>query len=148
MAVEASQSLKIVCAACGAANRVPASRLDELPNCGKCHGPLLASGPIILDDANFDSFISRTELPVVVDFWADWCGPCHAMAPAFQSAAEQLRTRFHFVKVNVDAAQGLAGRYGIRSIPTLVLLRNGKEADRVSGALDPGSLRSWLAQRA
>jgi thioredoxin 2 len=148
MPVETDQSLKIVCAGCRALNRVPASRRDDEPRCGKCHAPLLGGSPFGLNETDFDAFVGRTELPVVVDFWATWCGPCHAMAPAFASAATQLGTRFHFAKVDIDASRELATRYAVRSVPTLVVLRHGQEIDRMSGALDPGSLRSWLARHA
>src|SRR6266850_3702903 len=123
MAVDTQEKLLIACAICGTANRVPAARLAEDPKCGKCGAPLLDGKPLALDDANFDSFLSRTELPVLVDFWADWCGPCHAMAPGFESAAADFRTRARFAKLNTERAQGLAARYGIRSIPTLILFR-------------------------
>ena len=146
MAADAPEKVLIACASCGAANRVPTARLAEDPKCGKCGVPLLDGKPAALDDANFDSFLSRTELPVLVDFWADWCGPCHAMAPAFARAAADLKTTVRFAKVDTERAKTVAGRFGIRSIPTLILFRGAREASRVSGAMDARSITSWLQQ--
>ncbi len=100
-----------------------------------------------MDEAGFDAFVARTELPVLADFWADWCGPCKMMAPAFAQAAARMRTRASFVKVDTERAQSLAGRYAIRSIPTLILFRGGREAARVSGAMDARSIIGWLEAR-
>src|SRR5258706_1493365 len=148
MAVDTQTQDKVLiaCASCGTANRVPSARLEEDPKCGKCGAPLLDGKPVPLDGGNFDSFLSRTELPVLVDFWADWCGPCHAMAPAFERAAEDFKTRVRFAKLETERAQTIAGRYGIRSIPTLILFRGSREVARVSGAMDARSLASWLQQ--
>jgi thioredoxin 2 len=119
--------VQVVCPACLTANRVPTGRLGEEPKCGKCHAALLAGAPIELDDASFDTVVGRTELPVVVDFWAPWCGPCRAMAPHFERAAMQLKHRVRFAKVNTDEAQGIASRLALRAIPTLVLFKGGAE---------------------
>jgi thioredoxin 2 len=146
MAVDVQDKVVIVCASCGTANRVPTVRLGEDPKCGKCGAPLLDGKPATLDDGNFDSFVNRTELPTVVDFWAAWCGPCKAMAPAFERAASELRTKVRFAKVDSDRAQAVAGRFGIRSIPTMILFRGGREVARVSGAMDARSIASWLQQ--
>ena len=144
MAVEAPDKLLALCASCSTANRVPAQRLGHDPKCGRCGAPLLDGKPVSLDEARFDSFIGRNELPVLVDFWADWCGPCHAMAPAFERAADELKTRVRFAKLNTEDAQRVAARFGIRSIPTLILFRGGREVARVSGAMDARSIASWV----
>jgi len=144
MTVEAPDKLLVLCASCSTANRVPAQRLGDDPKCGKCGAPLLDGTPVALDEARFDSFIGRNELPVLVDFWADWCGPCHATAPAFERAAGELKTRVRFAKLNTEDAQRVAARFGIRSIPTLILFRGGSEVARVSGAMDARSIASWV----
>jgi thioredoxin 2 len=140
-----SESVQVACPACLAPNRVPAARMAEDPKCGKCGAALLDGAPAELGEAQFETFVSRTELPVLADFWAPWCGPCRAMAPHFERAARQLKDRVRLVKVNTEEAPGLATRYGIRAIPTLVLFRNGVEAKRTSGALDTGALTRWVA---
>ncbi len=125
----------IACAHCGAVNRVPADRLGDDPVCGRCGQALLAGEPIELGDANFDAFVRRTTLPVLVDFWAPWCGPCRMMAPQFEQAARQLKGRAVLVKVNSDEAPQTSARFAIRSIPTLVRIDAGTEQRRQSGAL-------------
>ncbi len=125
----------IVCAHCGATNRLPAARLGDQPDCGRCHQPLLTGAPIELDDRNFAAFVPKTTLPVLVDFWASWCGPCRQMAPQFDAAARQLRGRALLVKVNSDDSPETSAKFGIRSIPTLVRLQGGVEQRRQSGAL-------------
>ncbi len=143
-----SEPVHIVCSACGATNRVPPARIAEEPNCGKCHKPLLDGSPVELTDESFDKFVQRNDLPVVVDFWADWCGPCKMMAPVFAQAARDQRTRLRFAKLDTDANPNIAQRYAIRSIPSLLLFKGGNEADRAVGALDPGRLRQWLSRHA
>ncbi len=139
-----SDVVQVACPACLAANRVPAARLAEDPKCGKCGAGLLDGAPVELTEAQFDEYVKRTELPVLADFWAPWCGPCRAMAPHFERAARELKDRARLVKVNTDQAQGLAARYGIRAIPTLMLFRNGAEVKRASGAMDAGALARWV----
>ena len=140
-----SQTVQVACPACLAPNRVPAARVAEDPKCGKCGAALLDGAPAELNEDQFEPFVQRTELPVLVDFWAPWCGPCRAMAPHFERAAQQLKDRVRLVKVNTEDAPGLAARYNIRAIPTLVLFRNGVEQKRMSGALDAGALERWAA---
>ena len=136
--------MEVACPVCAAVNRVPDDRLAERPNCGKCHSPLLPGKPVDLTSASFDTFVSRSGLPVVVDFWASWCGPCKMMAPVFAQTASELATRARFAKVETEVEQGLAARYGIRSIPTLAVFRNGQEIARQAGAMDGANLKRWL----
>jgi thioredoxin 2 len=134
----------VVCPYCEGVNRVPAARLSEHPRCGTCHQPLFSGSPLELDAGRFRRHVKSSDLPVLVDFWAPWCEPCRAMAPVFAQAAAQYDTRLRLAKVNTEAQPGLAGQYGIRSIPTLVLFRQGREIDRVSGALPAAQLTAWI----
>jgi thioredoxin 2 len=133
----------VVCPQCHAANRVPAERAGDDPVCGKCGAALLAGTPIALDETRFERFVARSELPVVVDFWASWCGPCRAMAPQFEQAARQLKGQAVFAKVDSDANATLSSRLQIRSIPTMVMFRNGAEVKRQSGALQAPHIVAW-----
>ena len=146
MAAMNDTRIHLPCPHCGATNRLPATRIDDAPDCGKCGQPLLAGQPIDLDDHSFDAVVAATRLPVVVDFWAAWCGPCQMMAPAFKQAAAQLQGRALLVKVNSDDSPALSQRYGIRSIPTLLRLQGGRETARQSGAV-PASAIVALATR-
>jgi len=136
----------IACPHCTSTNRVPDERLRDDPVCGRCGKALLDGHPIELTDANFDAVVGKTELPVVVDFWAAWCGPCRMMAPQFAQAAEQLKGRAVFAKVDSDANPRLSSRFAIRSIPTMVMMRGGRETDRMSGALQSAQIVGWVTR--
>ncbi len=139
-----SESVHIVCPHCGSTNRVDKARLDAGPKCGKCKQPLFPGAPVELGQANFQKVIGRTEVPVVVDFWAPWCGPCKMMAPIFQQAAQQLKTKALFAKVNTENEPMLAGQFGIRGIPTTVIFKGGVEVGRQVGAMDLAGLLAWV----
>ena len=138
-----NQALHVVCPVCSGVNRVPAERLAGNPACGSCHAALFQGHPVAVTGATFDAQIGRSDLPVVVDFWAPWCGPCKMMAPAFERAAAELEPYLRCARVNTEAEPGLAARFGIRSIPTLVAFRDGKEIARQSGAMEFAGLVSW-----
>jgi len=138
--------MNLSCPACGATNRVPEERLKDQPVCGKCGAALMEPKPFALSDATLPAFIARTELPVLVDFWAEWCGPCKMMAPHFANAATQL-PEVRFAKVDTEACPQAGAAYAIRSIPTLILFRGGKEVARQSGAMAAGELVRWVQAR-
>ncbi len=134
----------VVCPDCQAVNRIPSARLEDGPKCGKCKQPLFSGRPIALGDRTFDRHLNRSDLPLVVDFWAPWCGPCKMMAPYFEQAAAELEPRVRFGKVNTDENPMLAQRYGISSIPTTAVFKNGREVVRQPGAMNLQQLMQWL----
>jgi thioredoxin 2 len=143
-----SDTLHIVCPHCHTTNRVHQVDLAGAPDCGSCHKPLFVAHSLALDEANFDRHINRSHIPLLVDFWAPWCGPCRQMAPAFEQAAAQLEPKFRLVKVDTEANQGLGARFNIRSIPTLALFANGREVARQAGAMGAADIVRWAqAQR-
>ncbi|MET0499228.1 MAG: thioredoxin TrxC [Steroidobacteraceae bacterium] len=139
-----SDHTHVVCARCDSVVRVPTDRLSQAPRCPKCREALFEGAPIDLRTASFDQHINRNDLPVVVDFWAPWCGPCKMMAPHFTTAAERFAQRARLVKVNSDDEPNLSARFGIRGIPTLIAFRGGKEIARQSGAMDLSTLERWI----
>jgi|SRR5579872_2386076 len=137
-------SILVACPQCHSVVRTPRDRVDQKPKCPRCKAPLLDGQPITLDSASFATHIEKGTLPVLVDFWAPWCGPCRMMAPVLERAAQQRASTLQVAKVNTDEQPQLAGRFDIRSIPTLILFSAGKEVARQSGAVDASTLNRWL----
>ncbi len=137
-------ALHVVCPHCDSVNRIPAGKAAGAAKCGVCHKPLFTGHAIPVGAAAFDKHVARDDIPVVVDFWAEWCGPCKAMAPYFEQAARELEPGYRFLKLDTDREPDVSARYAIRGIPTTIVFRGGKEAARRVGAMDGSTLRSWL----
>ena len=139
------QKMHLVCPHCNATNRVPADKLQAELNCGKCHAALLQAHPDNLGEVAFNAQLAKSDLPLVVDFWAPWCGPCRAMAPAYEKVSHDMHGKARFVKVNTEDEQGLAAKFNIRSIPTLAVFAGGREIARQPGAMSAPDVARWVS---
>lgn len=141
-----SESLIIACPSCASLNRVPREKLTQGGKCGRCGSALFGGHPVTLTGANFDAHATRSGIPLLVDFWAAWCGPCRQMAPQFEAAAADLEPMVRLGKLDTEAEQAIAGRFGIRSIPTMILISGGREVARQSGAMPKSAIVNWVRQ--
>ena len=141
-----SEPLHIVCPHCSSINRVPGDKLNAGGKCGKCSHALFVGEPVTLTTSNFQRYINKNDIPVLVDFWAPWCGPCKMMAPVFAQAASHLEPAMRLAKLNTEQEQQLAAQYNIRSIPTLAVFKQGREISRMAGAMDLQNLLTWAKQ--
>ncbi len=139
-----SETLQIVCPSCGAINRIPAGKDPLKAKCGKCGGKLFNGKPVEVDDALFAKMVTKNSIPVVVDFWAEWCGPCKMMAPEFAKVAAEMEPRARFVKVDTERNQATAAQFRIMSIPTLMIFRDGRPVAQTAGAMPASQLRQWI----
>jgi thioredoxin 2 len=142
----APETLVVACPTDATLNRVPRAKLDRSPKCGKCHKPLFQGKVVELNAANFDFHALKSDLPIVIDFWAEWCGPCRMMTPNFEKAAPLLEPRVRLGKLDTEAEPAIAGRYGIRGIPSMVMIRKGREVARTSGAMPTSAIVDWVEQ--
>jgi len=145
-AATAAQMLIVACPVDASLNRVPLAKLDRKPKCGRCHNPLFQGKAVELNAANFDAQALKSDLPIVIDFWAEWCGPCRMMSPNFEMAAARLEPRVRLGKLDTEAEPAIAGRYGIRGIPSMVMIRKGRELARTSGAMPTSAIVDWVEQ--
>jgi thioredoxin 2 len=142
-----SAALHVVCPHCSAVNRLPDERLAQGPKCGNCHQPLFTGHPLALTSASLHTHINRNDIPLVVDFWAPWCGPCLAMAPQYEQAASLLEPRVRLAKLDTQSEQQAGAEFAIRSIPTMVLFKGGREVARQSGAMGSADIARWVQSR-
>ena len=143
---DTAETLIVACPHDGSLNRVPKARLGQAPSCGKCHRPLFTGKPVDLTAATFDRHALQSDLPVVIDFWAAWCGPCRIMSPAFEAAAARLEPRVRLAKLDTEAEPAIAARFAIQGIPSMIMFRKGREVARTSGAMPTAQIVAWVEQ--